>query len=242
MATTVNANHNPDARLPLQVAKLHIDEVTYHPTAERILDATIVAIEANGEAGVRLADIARSLDMTIPAMYRYFADREELIVAARARRNDQINAASYRLLVDTVASVTTAEQFADTLNTVVDLLLNSARRDELLDTCEIVAKCRHNPALRERVHALHAHNKKLVLEVLKLAQARRWVDPGVDVDVVVNLFEAIAFGQVTWYLSDTEPDTTALRSSVLDLLGAMLFISDDGADPAPLIVAAPDTP
>ncbi|HEX4358081.1 MAG TPA: TetR/AcrR family transcriptional regulator [Pseudonocardia sp.] len=48
-------------------------------TRERILDAAAKVLNRNGYAGTRLSDIAELAQVQAPALYYYFASREELI-------------------------------------------------------------------------------------------------------------------------------------------------------------------
>ncbi|HEY2207519.1 MAG TPA: TetR/AcrR family transcriptional regulator [Pseudonocardia sp.] len=48
-------------------------------TRERILDAAATVLARNGYAGTRLSDIAQIAQVQAPALYYYFASREELI-------------------------------------------------------------------------------------------------------------------------------------------------------------------
>ncbi|MER5640601.1 TetR/AcrR family transcriptional regulator [Kitasatospora sp. NPDC002227] len=50
-------------------------------TVEEIKQAALGLIGEHGSANLRFTDIARSLGMTAPALYRYFADRDELLTA-----------------------------------------------------------------------------------------------------------------------------------------------------------------
>lgn len=50
-------------------------------TRERILDAAARVLNQNGYAGTRLSDIAELAHVQAPALYYYFASREELIEA-----------------------------------------------------------------------------------------------------------------------------------------------------------------
>lgn len=71
------------------MASAHVGEPTQAPSRrERVRAATVEEIKAtamrllreNG-ADLRFADIARAMGMTAPALYRYFADRDELLSA-----------------------------------------------------------------------------------------------------------------------------------------------------------------
>ncbi|MEH1125804.1 TetR/AcrR family transcriptional regulator [Micromonospora sp. CPCC 206061] len=50
-------------------------------TIDEIKQTALALMREGGPAAVRFTDIAREMDMTPPALYRYFADRDELISA-----------------------------------------------------------------------------------------------------------------------------------------------------------------
>jgi AcrR family transcriptional regulator len=55
-------------------------------TMDRIVAATIAAIETGGEPALRVNDIARDSDVSVATLYHYFGDREGLVVAARQKQ------------------------------------------------------------------------------------------------------------------------------------------------------------
>jgi AcrR family transcriptional regulator len=55
-------------------------------TMDRIVDATVAAIEVGGEPGLRVNDIARDSEVSVATLYHYFGDREGLVVAARQKQ------------------------------------------------------------------------------------------------------------------------------------------------------------
>jgi AcrR family transcriptional regulator len=50
-------------------------------TIEEIKQTALALMREHGTTAVRFADIARAMEMTPPALYRYFADRDELLSA-----------------------------------------------------------------------------------------------------------------------------------------------------------------
>ncbi|MFJ9697849.1 TetR/AcrR family transcriptional regulator [Kitasatospora sp. NPDC101183] len=60
-------------------------------TVEEIKQAALGLIAEHGSANLRFTDIARSLGMTAPALYRYFADRDELLTALVADSYDSLS-------------------------------------------------------------------------------------------------------------------------------------------------------
>ena len=55
-------------------------------TRDKILEAAIAIIEAEGEAGVRVDRVVEAAGFTKPVLYHHFADREDLVVAAQGDR------------------------------------------------------------------------------------------------------------------------------------------------------------
>ncbi|AUG82018.1 hypothetical protein CFP65_7437 [Kitasatospora sp. MMS16-BH015] len=60
-------------------------------TLEEIKQAALGLIAEHGSANLRFTDIARSLGMTPPALYRYYADRDELLTALVADSYDSLS-------------------------------------------------------------------------------------------------------------------------------------------------------
>ncbi|MDH6577362.1 TetR/AcrR family transcriptional regulator [Kitasatospora sp. MAP5-34] len=77
------------------------DSTTVHSRRERVRAATVEEIKQtaltlmreSGTAEVRFTDIARLMGITAPALYRYFADRDELLTALVADSFDSLAAA-----------------------------------------------------------------------------------------------------------------------------------------------------
>jgi AcrR family transcriptional regulator len=57
-----------------------------HPTAQRLLDAAIVSMDADGEAGLRVDAVVAEAGVTIPVLYHHFGSREGLVRAAHVAR------------------------------------------------------------------------------------------------------------------------------------------------------------
>jgi AcrR family transcriptional regulator len=62
-------------------------------TIEEIKRTALVLMREHGTADLKFADIARAMDMTPPALYRYFADRDALLGELIADAYDELGAA-----------------------------------------------------------------------------------------------------------------------------------------------------
>lgn len=205
-----------------------------HPTAQRILDATIAAIEADGESAVRLADIAESLNMTVPAMYRYFADRDALINAAHAQRVSYFAVMANDMMSAWIASLTTRQQMIDGIDDLVDLMISPVRSDELFMYTEVLAKVRYSPELALAIDTVRNHNKAVLTELIAQAQQHGWIVPDLNIGRVVELVYTLSVGQLAWYLGPEPHDVSRYRTAIADLLRHYLF----GLDTRPLGVTS----
>jgi AcrR family transcriptional regulator len=75
---------------PVQRAAAPRRERARAATIEEIKRIALQQMRDHGSTGVRFTDIARAMDMTPPALYRYFADRDELISALIADSYDAL--------------------------------------------------------------------------------------------------------------------------------------------------------
>jgi len=60
--------------------------VSRHPTAQRVLDAAVSAIETGGEEAIQVEPLVRDLGLTVTAIYRWFGSRQGLVQAAQQER------------------------------------------------------------------------------------------------------------------------------------------------------------
>ncbi len=61
-------------------------------TIEEIKATALQLMRDQGTTDVRFSDIARAMGMTAPALYRYFADRDELLTAMIVDAYDDLGA------------------------------------------------------------------------------------------------------------------------------------------------------
>jgi AcrR family transcriptional regulator len=73
------ARRNSNGTAPLPVGDDEIGESKSALTRTRILDAAAHVLSANGYAGLRLTDVAAKAEIQAPAIYYYYASRDELI-------------------------------------------------------------------------------------------------------------------------------------------------------------------
>jgi AcrR family transcriptional regulator len=97
-----------------------------HPTAQRVLDAAVDAIERGGEEAIQVEPLVRELGLTVTAIYRWFGSRQGLVQAAQHERFTRLSSVGLDAWGAAMANATSVEA----AHRVVDQLVNTALRPE----------------------------------------------------------------------------------------------------------------
>ena len=181
--------------------------VPRHPTAERLLEAAIRSMDADGEAGLRVDAVVSEAGVTIPVLYHHFGNREGLVRAAHVVR--------LRRDLDT-----RIENFAAALAQVSDRDGLVAMFDQILQSVGTLANDRFirvnvlgatygRPDLQREVADLQRASWERMAELLEGPRQKGWIRA--DLDLVS--FVAWLFGMF-------------IGRSLIDIQG-------DAMDPAP---------
>ena len=109
-------------------------------------------IRQDGHANLRMSDVARDLDVTHAALYKYFTSKQDLLDAVNLRWMDDINHQLHRicLLDDTVSS--RIKLWFLTLYTLrrEKVLSDSSEYAAYIHTEELARQCAQNDALERK--------------------------------------------------------------------------------------------
>ena len=150
-------------------------------TGDRLIEAAIAIIEAEGEAALRVDRVAEDAGFSKPVLYHHFKDREGMIAAAQAER--------YRRSLDTgmneAAALVEAAASAEEFLLAMRKLLTSYTRPEgearRRFRIEVLGSAVSRPELMASVLAAsRTHIDKFELP-LRIAEARGWLKPGVPI-------------------------------------------------------------
>jgi len=139
---------------------------------DRIVDATVAAIEAGGEPSLRVNDIARDSEVSVATLYHYFGDREGLVVAARLKQYAGSTGIYYEDFARAVGSASTSGEFADVLRMFFGHVTNQASRDMRFLRAEIVGSSRTRPQLAAALREVQEDLATRLTAVLADAQER----------------------------------------------------------------------
>lgn len=148
-------------------------------TKERLIEAAIAIIEAEGEVAIRVDQVAERAGFTKPVLYHHFEDREAIIAAAQAERFRRSLELGWDETVAPLRAATSAEQFFQMMLTWIRDTGNSEGQARRRFRTDVMGSAISRPVLMQSiVEASRAHADKVALS-LELAQARGWITTNV---------------------------------------------------------------
>ncbi|MGA0862921.1 MAG: TetR/AcrR family transcriptional regulator [Ilumatobacteraceae bacterium] len=137
---------------------------------ERIVEAARDEVLSKGILGLRVQDVAAKAKVSVPLIYKYFADRDGLLAEVLGRMFEEI----------VLEYVEASEEFFAHLDnpTVDDLAAVFARPSEELRKgrrwlrVQIMAASMEIPALRERLTLVQGHINERTSQFMEMAQQR----------------------------------------------------------------------
>ncbi|MEM7136928.1 MAG: TetR/AcrR family transcriptional regulator [Myxococcota bacterium] len=150
-----------------------------------IAKAAAHAIVAHGIDDVTMVAIARAAGMTTGAVTHYFADKDDVILAALRWADGAMQARTAQALEehDDVAAIILAA-----------LPQDEASRTEWLVWCVFYDRATRNPALMAEQRARDAEWQRMAVQVLSEMRGRGELDPCVDIEAEAHLAVALVDG------------------------------------------------
>lgn len=149
---------------------------------QRIIDAAVRQIETEGEASLRLRDIASVVGIAGPSLFHYFANREELVVAAQAERYRRSVAVANPFVVAAGISTNRTEFIAAVRETFAGAFLPERRVAREI-RAEILGSSIHRPNLYNEVAEMTHVSLEEGVRALRRAQESGWLRSDIDVEV-----------------------------------------------------------
>lgn len=189
---------------------------------ERIVTATMAAIDRGGEPAVRLVEVARNAGVTQGMISYYFDSREGLIVEAQLRRFlGSVNEDTSQL-VELVTSAPNAaallEGFRAATQAVVDRYRAGIREVRLNVLGSAVARPELHAALAKRQTELI----NSFTEVVLIGQERGLVRTDRDARALASFVQAYAFGLVLVDMDIERVDDNDLVDVIMDWLETVI--------------------
>ena len=205
------------------MAPSSVDPIEQHTPADRLLEATIEAIDAGGESAVRVQDIADAAGVQIPILYRKFGNREQLIQAAQIERLGRALDSEFRQIQAVVEHAITAEQFRSVLDLILASLDSAERRAARWQRVNVIGSTYGRPELATAVSKLQSRTIRGVADALRRPQQLGWLREGLDLEAFAAWFAGQTMGRIVIELGNSEVDQSAWNSISTDAVRHVLL-------------------
>ena len=190
-------------------------------TRERLIEAAISVIEAEGEVALRVDRVAEAAGFTKPVLYHHFTDREGMIAAAQAERFRRSLDPGMNEAIVLVDAASSADEFLVAMRGLLKHYADSEGEARRRFRIEVLGSAVSRPDLMATVVAAsRAHIDKFEMP-LRIAEARGWLKPGVPIRHFAQWWVGLVLSR---FLFEIDPEGfdpaswDAVTDSVLDAL------------------------
>ena len=178
-------------------------------TRDRLLAATIAAIDAGGEAAVSVDAIAKVAGVTAPTIYNHFRNREALIAAAQTERFDRRLEEDFGVITAAAESISTREEFNRITDLVFEFILDPERTAWRRNRISAVGASAGRPELAASITEKFVEIADRFAEVMEPLQAKGFVRSDLDLRAFAAWFIGSVTGRIFIELSENDIDTAA---------------------------------
>lgn len=160
----------------------------------RILDLAVAAIDAGGEAAIRVNHIVAEVGVTPPVLYYHFGSRDGLVIAAQIERYTRQTAADIAAIGRAVAKCTSADELRRAL--VITWSRSMAQRAESRwRRTNVMGSAYARPELEAAVAEAQDVIVAGLVEILEPCRERGWLRPGIDLPSTVAWHHSLLIGR-----------------------------------------------
>jgi AcrR family transcriptional regulator len=192
-------------------------------TRDRLLEAAIAVIEADGEQAVKVHDIATRAGVTEPSIYHYFGDRNGLIEHAQAIRFGQGQRKILEDFASAAARCRNADQFLALVRSLLVASYDSQGAQRRLARVNVIGSAAARPSLTKQLANQQQLSNELLGEALAIAQVRGFIRPDLNCEMFAAWVIGMGTGRILIELDPAtqgSPEWNALAvDAVLALLG-----------------------
>lgn len=145
-----------------------------------MLEAAIERLEREGEAGIRVREIAAAAGVSYASLYHFFGDRDGLIEAAQAESYRRSLSSGMEIFRQAAGTAGSRDEFAAIVEQVLRVLFGPEGARRRARRQEVEGSAAFRPRLKQLLADAVAESAAAVAEVFHRAQQRGWVQPDVD--------------------------------------------------------------
>lgn len=199
----------------------------------KILDVAADHIAQHGERSLRLREVAKAAGIALPTLYHYFPGREELIVAAHARRVRTNVAVTTDPFTAAVRQCKTKEEFLVVLNGFFRHSFQPERVAVRRDRVEIIGNAVRRTDLQERVRFEIDESLASSIDVLEFAKDQGWLRHDINSRAFAMFILSMISGLVIPELFGDEELLFECQSLAWESIAAVVLSDSPQPQPGP---------
>lgn len=193
-------------------------------TVSVVIEATIKAIEAGGEASVRIDDILNETGISKGSLYHHFGGREGLIAAARVVQFSRFVAEDAKNIRETLTKTTSLQEFVAATSALVELNESVERVSARHNRLSVIASSYGRPELRQSLALQQHSHTEHIADAVRYGQKMGWIRTDVDARAVAVFVQGYNLARVLLEL-DTEPVKTTDWDHVVRVALGSFFVT-----------------
>jgi AcrR family transcriptional regulator len=193
-------------------------------TVSVVIEATIKAIEAHGEVGVRIDDILNETGISKGSLYHHFGGREGLIAASRVAQLSRFVAEDAENIRETLTKTTTVAEFIAAMSALVRTGNSADRQRARHNRLAVIASSYGRPDLRGSLALQQHSHTETIADAVRHGQKMGWVRTDIDARAVAVFVQGYNLARVLIDL-DTEPVTTEDWEQVVRVALGSFFVT-----------------
>ena len=197
-------------------------------TVAAVIEAAIRAIEAGGEASVRIDDILQETGISKGSLYHHFGGREGLIAAARVTQFSRFVAEDAARVREALLKTKSLAEFISVTSAMVEIGSAAERETARLNRLSVISSSYGRPELRDAL-ALQQHtHTETIAEAIRYGQQKGWLRNDVNPRALSVFVQGYNLARVLLDL-DTEPVSTKDWEHVVRVALGSFFVTDSAS-------------
>ncbi len=188
----------------------------------RILDAAVAILESDGEAALRVLDIARAADVVPGLINHHFGGRDQLVVAAQLERFAGESAKDQDRIRRMIDEQPSREEARAGMRQISGDVVSRRRAAKRLARIAIIGSAHGRPDLAEELGVQTSQLIGRMTEIVELAQQAGHVRADLDARSIATFIQAYGLGFVLADLDPDSPPTEALEQVIVAALEGFL--------------------
>ena len=164
-------------------------------TRERIIRAVIEVLAANGEIGLRVADVAERAGVKESTLFYYFKNRQELLETAQLLWYRETYMAIVEPMRGALHFSDTPEQWESAVEKVLLDSFVSSRIEVRASRASVAGMAQSSPAVRSELAKINQEVVDHISGLLKAAADRGWVRNDVNLEVLTTVLLGLVAGR-----------------------------------------------